>query len=86
MVRKKTNQTKKKKKNPTKQTNKQNKQTKNKNEGFRPEWCISSMVYNRGTPFWSGTLDIIVEIYHSNRRPSKINLERLFDIGISRTG
>ena len=27
-------------------------------EGSRPEWCISSMIYSRDTPFWSGTLDI----------------------------
>ena len=26
-------------------------------EGSRPEWCISSMIYSRDTPFWSGTLD-----------------------------
>ena len=28
-------------------------------EGSRPEWRISSMIYSRDTPFWSGTLDII---------------------------
>ena len=22
-------------------------------EGFRPEWCISSMIYSRDTPFWA---------------------------------
>ena len=27
-------------------------------EGSRPEWCISSMIYSRDRPFWSGTLDI----------------------------
>ena len=27
-------------------------------EGSRPEWCISSMVYNRDTPFWLETPDI----------------------------
>ena len=27
-------------------------------EGSRPEWCISSMIYGRDTPFWSGTLDM----------------------------
>ena len=26
------------------------------NEGSRPEWCISSMIYSRDTPFWLGTL------------------------------
>ena len=24
-------------------------------EGSRPEWCISSMIHSRDTPFWSGT-------------------------------
>ena len=27
-------------------------------EGSRPEWCISSMIYSLGTPFWSDTLDL----------------------------
>ena len=27
-------------------------------EGSQPEWCISSMIYSRDTPFWSNTLDI----------------------------
>ena len=27
-------------------------------EGSQPEWCISSMIYSRDTPFWSGTLKI----------------------------
>ena len=26
-------------------------------EGSQPEWCISSMIYSRDTPFWSETLD-----------------------------
>ena len=26
--------------------------------GSQPEWCISSMIYSRDTPFWSGTLNI----------------------------
>ena len=25
-------------------------------EGSRPEWCISSVIYSRDTPFWYGTL------------------------------
>ena len=25
-------------------------------EGSRPEWCISSMIFSRNTPFWSETL------------------------------
>ena len=28
-------------------------------KGSRPEWCISTMIYSRDTPFRSGTLDII---------------------------
>ena len=27
-------------------------------KGSRPEWCISSMIYSRDTPFWSETLDM----------------------------
>ena len=27
-------------------------------EGFRSEWCISSMMYSRYTSFWSETLDM----------------------------
>ena len=27
-------------------------------KGSRPEWCISSMIYSRDTPFWLGTVDI----------------------------
>ena len=26
----------------------------------RREWCISSMIYSRDTPFWSGTLEMYV--------------------------
>ena len=26
-------------------------------QGSRPDWCISSMIYSRDTPFWSGTLE-----------------------------
>ena len=33
-------------------------------EGSRPEWCISSMIYSRDTPFWSGTLDIHLILIH----------------------
>ena len=31
-------------------------------EGSRPEWCISSMIYSTGTPFWSETLDIMPNV------------------------
>ena len=31
-------------------------------EGSRPEWCISSMLYSRDTPFWSGTLNDLLVI------------------------
>ena len=27
-------------------------------ESFQPEWCISTMIYSRDTPFWSEILDI----------------------------
>ena len=27
-------------------------------EGSQPEWCISSMIYSRDAPFWSGALKI----------------------------
>ena len=27
-------------------------------ECSRPEWCVSSMIYSRDTPFWLETLDI----------------------------
>ena len=33
-------------------------------EGSRPEWCISSMIYSRDTPFWSGTLDMRICVCH----------------------
>ena len=29
-------------------------------EGSRPEWCISSMIYRRGIPFWSEPLEYYV--------------------------
>ena len=28
-------------------------------EGSKPEWSISSLIYSRDTPFWSGTLEYI---------------------------
>ena len=31
-------------------------------EGSRPEWCISSMRYSRGTPFWSETLKLYLKL------------------------
>ena len=30
-------------------------------KGSRPEWCISSMIYNRDIPFWSGNLDLLCQ-------------------------
>ena len=33
-------------------------------ESFQPEWCISSMIYSRDTPFWSETLDIVSSCLH----------------------
>ena len=38
-------------------------------KGFRPEWCISTIYHASDTPFWSGTLDIIVQIHHFGQRP-----------------
>ena len=32
-------------------------------EGSWPEWCISSMIYSRDTPFWSETLNIHTYIH-----------------------
>ena len=37
-------------------------------EGYRPEWCISSMIYSGDTPFWSETLELwrtSVPLFHS---------------------
>ena len=31
-------------------------------EGSQSEWCISSIMYSRDTPFWSDTLEIIQSI------------------------
>ena len=28
-------------------------------EGCQPEWCISSIICRRDTPFWLGTLDLL---------------------------
>ena len=28
-------------------------------EGFRPNWCVSTIYHAWDTPFWSGTLEII---------------------------
>ena len=35
-------------------------------EGFRPEWCISTIYRAWDTPFWSGTLDICLQIHNCN--------------------
>ena len=35
-------------------------------EGSWPEWCISSMIYSRDTPFWSETLDILPTHTHTH--------------------
>ena len=40
----------------------QNHGTPYKYRGSRPEWCISSMIYSRDTPFWSGTLEYIMMV------------------------
>ena len=33
-------------------------------EGSRPEWCISSMIYRRDTPFWSENLFIYLFFFY----------------------
>ena len=35
-------------------------------KGSRPEWCISSLISSRDTPFWSETLDICT-VYLKNK-------------------
>ena len=35
----------------------QDRHNKKKFEGSQPEWCISSMIYSKDTPFWSETLE-----------------------------
>ena len=35
-------------------------------EGSWPEWCISSMIYSRDTPFWSEILNVCVCVYIYN--------------------
>ena len=35
-------------------------------EGSGPEWYISSMLFSRDIPFWSGTLDMWPFIHHKN--------------------
>ena len=42
-------------------------------EGSRPEWYISSMLYSRDTPVWSGTL----EIFHRNVRVNQVTGETI---------
>ena len=34
-------------------------------ESSRPEWCISSMIYSRDTPFWLETLDLFKDSFHA---------------------
>ena len=29
-------------------------------DGFRPEWCISTIYHAFDTPFWPGTLDMYI--------------------------
>ena len=40
-------------------------------EGSQPDWCISSMIYSRDTPFWSEALNLFcmcnIEKYHRSK-------------------
>ena len=45
-------------------------------EGSWPEWCISSMIYSRDTPFWSGTLDICMFVLLSTWQNDKQNTKK----------
>ena len=38
--------------------------------GFWSGWCISTIYHAWDTPFWSGSLDITVKIYHSGWKRS----------------
>ena len=38
-------------------------------KGSSPEWCISSMIYSRDTPSWSGTHDMYMYSKTEYRRP-----------------
>ena len=42
-------------------------------QGSGPEWCISSMLYSRNTPFWSGTLDMVYTTANSYQRLKNSN-------------
>ena len=35
-------------------------------EGSRPEWCISSMIYSGDIPFWSETLEVFWRLITGN--------------------
>ena len=36
---------------------------KKKIKGSGPEWCISSMIHSRDTPFWSGTHEMVLFLW-----------------------
>ena len=42
-------------------------------EGSGPEWCISSMIYSRDTPFWSETRDMLPTNISPDSLPGKFN-------------
>ena len=46
-------------------------------EGSGPEWCISSMLCSRDTPFWLGTLDIFYTLSTKVRWGSSFRWEYL---------
>ena len=45
-------------------------------EGSRPEWCISSMIYSRDTPFWPGTLDLVGITLHQSMHRCSFTMDR----------
>ena len=49
-------------------------------QGFRPEWCISTMIYSRDTLFWSETLDIQLELLEHNIKFHPDQLRRVWEI------
>ena len=44
-------------------------------EGSCPEWCISSMIYSRDTPFWLETLDSKLDQDWSDTTGKMLNIE-----------
>ena len=47
--------------------------------GFRPEWCISSMIYSRDTLFWLGTFDFLYKRWFWGNNEIAVNEIFRFD-------